>query len=94
MAAQPTRQTRERRWNLRVERDEDEIVRAASTAAGTSYSNFVRDAAVTEARRTLADRTQFLLDGEEWRRFNELLDRPPRVPPGLRDLFSRPSVFE
>jgi uncharacterized protein (DUF1778 family) len=94
MAAQSTKQTREHRWNLRVERDEDEIVRAASTAAGTSYSKFVRDAAVTEAQRILADRTHFVLDEEEWRQLNELLDRPPRVPPGLRDLFSRPSVFE
>jgi uncharacterized protein (DUF1778 family) len=86
--------TRERRWNLRVERDEDEIVRAASNASGTSYSNFVREAAVTEAQRVLADRTHFVLDEDQWRQLNELLDRPPRVPPGLRDLFSRPSVFE
>jgi uncharacterized protein (DUF1778 family) len=94
MGAQPTKQTREHRWNLRVDREEDEIVRAASTAAGTSYSNFVRDAAVTEAQRIMADRTEFLLDEEEWRQLNELLDRPPHVPPVLRDLFSRPSVFE
>lgn len=86
--------TRERRWNLRVERDEDEIVRAASDVAETSYSNFVRGAAVTEAQRVLADRTRFVLDEDQWQRFNELLDRPPRVPSGLRDLFSRPSVFE
>lgn len=94
MDIRPTKQPREHRWNLRVDRAEDEIVRAASTAAGTSYSNFVRDAAVNEAQRILADRTQFFLDEEAWRQFNELLDRPPRVPPGLRDLFSRPSVFE
>ena len=77
-----------------MERDEDEIVRAASEASGTTYSNFVRDAAVTEAERVLADRNHFPLEEEEWRRFNELLDRPPTIPPGLRDLFSRPSVFE
>jgi len=94
MAAQRTKQTRERRWNLRVERDEDEIVRAASDAAGTSYSNFVREAAVTKAERVLADRTHFILDEDQWRQMNELLDRPPRISPGLRDLFSRPNVFE
>lgn len=94
MAAPSSRQNRERRWNLRVERNEDEIVRAASDAAGTSYSNFIRDAAVVEAQRILADRTRFILDEEQWHLFNELLDRPPRVPSGLRDLFSRPSVFE
>jgi uncharacterized protein (DUF1778 family) len=94
MDVQPTKQPREHRWNLRVDREEDEIVRAASNAAGTSYSNFIRDAAVTEAHRIVADRTRFVLDEENWRQFNELLDRPPRVPSGLRDLFSRPSVFE
>lgn len=95
MSAQPTdKTTRERRWNLRVERSDDEIVRAASETAGTSYSNFVREAAVTEAKRVLADRTRFVLDEEQWRQLHELLDRPPRVNPGLRDLFSRPSVFE
>ena len=89
-----TGETRERRWNLRVEDSEDEIVRAASELAETSYSSFVRGAAVSEARRILADRTQFRLDPEQWQEFNALLERPPHIPAGLRDLFSRPSVFE
>lgn len=93
MAAK-TRDTRERRWNLRVEDSEDEIVRAASDLAEKSYSSFVRGAAVSEARRILADRTQFRLEPSQWKEFNALLDRPPRVPAGLRDLFSKPSVFE
>lgn len=94
MPPSKTGETRERRWNLRVESSEDEIVRAASDAAETSYSTFVRDAAVAEARRVLADRAAFPLDSGQWDRFNELLDRPPQVPDGLRRLFSKPSVFE
>lgn len=70
------------------------MVRAASDIAETSYSNFVRGAAVSEARRILADRSQFKLDPDKWQEFNALLDRPPRIPAGLRDLFSKPSVFE
>lgn len=93
MAAK-ARETRDRRWNLRVESAEDELVRAASDIAETSYSNFVRFAAVAEARRVLADRTQFRLDKSEWDRFMELLERPPRVPDGLHKLYSKPSVFE
>lgn len=89
-----TGETRERRWNLRVEASEDEIIRAASDAAETSYSSFVRGAAVSAARRILADRSQFGLDPADWQKFNELLDRPPRVPAGLRKLYSKPSVFE
>ncbi len=42
----------------------------------------------------LADRTVFTLNEPSWERFVAALERPPRVPPGLRELFSRPSVFE
>jgi uncharacterized protein (DUF1778 family) len=89
-----TGKTREHRWNLRVEHAEDEVVRAASDAAGTSYSSFIREAAVSEAWRVLADRTEFQLAPSQWREFNELLDRPPRIPEGLRKLYSGPSVFD
>lgn len=85
---------KDHRWNLRVEESEDELVRAASRVAETKVSSFVREAAVGEARRVLADRTRFTLDEGRWEQFCEMLDRPARVPPGLRRLFSRPSVFD
>ena len=44
--------------------------------------------------RVLADRTVLTLSEPSWERFVAALERPPRVPPGLRELFSRPSVFE
>ncbi len=88
------KETRDRRWDLRVAESEDELVRAASDAAETSFTGFVRLAAVSEARRVLADRTTFELEAKNWTQFMELLDRPARVPDGLRDLFAKPSVFE
>lgn len=88
------RETRDRRWDLRVAESEDELVRAASDAAETSFTGFVRLAAVSEARRVLADRTTFELEAKNWTEFMDLLDRPARVPDGLRDLFAKPSVFE
>lgn len=94
MAASAAGETRDLRWNLRVEDSEDALVRAASKATETSYSNFIRSAAVSEAQRVLADRTEFPLDPARWKEFTQLLDRPPRVPDGLRRLYSKPSVFE
>lgn len=88
------KETRDRRWDLRVAESEDALVRAASDLADTSFTGFIRLAAVSEARRILADRTKFELGDSDWQSFLELLDRPPRVPEGLRDLFSKPSVFE
>lgn len=68
-------------------------MRAASEASETNFSNFVQVAAVAEARRVLADRTQYGLNRPDWDEFMELLDRPTRIPAGLRDLFAKPSVF-
>ena len=89
-----TPETRDLRWNLRVEDSEDALVRAASEASETSYSNFIRSAAVSEAQRVLADRGRFPLPPAQWEEFTELLDRPPQVPKGLRRLYSQPNVFE
>jgi uncharacterized protein (DUF1778 family) len=85
---------RDSRWNLRVATDDDIVVRRAADESDRELSEFVRSAAVLEAERVLADRTVFTLDEARWDRFVEILDRPPGVPPGLEELFSRPGVFE
>ena len=81
------------RWDFRVAPGTDSLVRRAAQLADRTLTEFVVDAAVLEAERVLADRTQFVLGREEWARFVEILDRPPRENPGLKKLFSRPSVF-
>lgn len=93
MGSTKTGETRDRRWDLRVADSEDALVRAASDLSETSFTSFVRFAAVSEARRILADRTQFELDEQGWKEFMEVLDRPAQSPDGLRRLFSKQSVF-
>lgn len=81
------------RWDFRVAPETDRLVRQAAATADRTLTDFVVDAAVIEAERLLADRTNFVLDEERWNRFVELLDRPPRDNPSLEKLFSKPSVF-
>jgi len=81
------------RWDFRVAAETDQLVRQAAETANRTLTDFVIDAAVVEAERVLADRTQFVLETEQWNRFVELLDRPPQEKPGLEKLFSKPSVF-
>ena len=85
---------RESRWNLRVADDTDSLVRRAAEETQRNLTEFVVDAAVAEAERTLADRTRFVLDEERWTSFVEALDQPVRDNPGLAKLFSKPTVFE
>jgi uncharacterized protein (DUF1778 family) len=46
------------------------------------------------AEETLADRTRFVLNAEQWEAFLAALDAPPRDLPRLERLFREPSVFE
>jgi uncharacterized protein (DUF1778 family) len=41
-----------------------------------------------------ADRTQFFLAKADWERFSQRLQRPAKVPAGLRKLFTKPTVFD
>jgi uncharacterized protein (DUF1778 family) len=81
------------RWDFRVESETDRLVRQAAATSQRTLTDFVVDAAVLEAERLLADRTEFALEQQQWERFVELLDRSPRDNPGLERLFSKPSVF-
>jgi uncharacterized protein (DUF1778 family) len=81
------------RWDFRVASETDHVVRQAAETAERTLTEFVVDAAVVEAERVLADRTQFVLETDQWDRFVELLDRAPQEKPGLEKLFSKPSVF-
>lgn len=81
------------RWDFRVEPETDRLVRQAAVSSQRTLTDFVVDAAVLEAERLLADRTEFALPPERWEQFVALLDRSPRDNPGLERLFSQPSVF-
>lgn len=82
------------RWDFRVDPRADETVRQAAETSNRSLTDFVVSAAVLEAERVLADRTQFALAPQQWAKFQTLLDRSPRDNLGLAELFARPSVFE
>ena len=81
------------RWDFRVDPETDRLVRRAAESSERTLTDFVVDAAVLEAERLLADRTEFVLEPEQWERFVELLDRSPQENPGLEKLFSTPNVF-
>ncbi|MBA3245504.1 MAG: DUF1778 domain-containing protein [Actinobacteria bacterium] len=82
------------RWDFRVPREANDLVRDAAAATDRSLTEFVVQAATGEAERVLADRTRFSLDERRWEQFSELLERSPQENPGLAKLFARPDVFE
>jgi uncharacterized protein (DUF1778 family) len=80
--------------DLRLTPEHKRMLQAAAAAARRSVSDFVLDSALVRAEETLADRTRFVLNAEQWKAFLAALDAPPRDLPRLKQLFQEPSVFE
>ncbi len=84
--------TKTERLHLRIAASDKVLFDAAAAAEGRSVSEFLINHARDAAEHTLADRTLFRLDPQQWEKFEMLLDRPAQVIPGLRDFMAGPSV--
>jgi uncharacterized protein (DUF1778 family) len=82
------------RLGLRTSDRQRSILAAASLAEGTTISEFVLKHATRAAEDVLADRRAFVLAESQWTAFTEVLDRPPRDLPRLRELVEAPTVFD
>lgn len=88
------RTNRTEKLDLRLSKSAKQTLQAAATAAGKSVSEFVLEAALSEAEERLADRRIFTLNAEQWDAFVAALDAPPHRHPRLERLFREPSVFD
>jgi len=84
---------RSRRLELRTTPDERELIDRAAALTETDLTEFVVANAVEAARRALADRDRFELDGEALAAWEAINARRARELPGLAALMRRPSPF-
>jgi uncharacterized protein (DUF1778 family) len=82
------------RLNIRVSRQEKEVLTRAASVLNTSVSNFVLQRAYAEAQLVLAEQSQFRLPDKKWREFCKALDSPPKDVPALRKLLTERGVFD
>lgn len=83
-----------RRVDLRLDEEEDQLIRQAADISGMTMSHFMLASAREKAEGILVDRALQLLDGDAWDRFMDRLDAPPVFKPELARLFSEPDIFE
>ncbi len=88
------RSNRTEKLDLRLTASAKRTLGEAAIAKRKSISEFVLDAALSEAEETLADRRSFVLEAADWDRFLAALDAPPRRHARLQRLFREPSVFD
>ena len=82
------------RLNIRVSEHEKDVITKAAVRLNTTVSNFVLQRAYAEAQAVLADQSQFRLPDKQWREFCKALDAPPKDIPALRNLLTKPGVFD
>ena len=85
---------RTEKLDLRLTPEAKSTLDAAAEVARRSVSEFVLESALARAEETLADRTRFGLNAEQWQAFMTALDAPPRQVPRLERLLREESVFE
>ncbi len=85
---------RSEKLDLRLTPKAKLTLQAAAAASNRSVSEFVLESALNRADEALADRRVFLLNADQWNRFLQALDAPPRTLPRLKRLFSEPGFFD
>lgn len=70
------------------------LLRHAATDSYKNLSEFILDAAISAATERVADQRVFRLDDDQWRVFQDALDRPVSKKPELAKLLVEKSVLE
>lgn len=70
------------------------LLQRAATSSHKNVTEFLLEAGINAAEEALVDRRMFRLDDEQWRAFQEALDRPVVQKPRLAALLARKSPVE
>jgi len=78
--------SRDETINLRATRSQKVLIDRAAEALGRSRSDFMLETVCREAETVLLDRRYFMVPDAVFKKFNEMLDKPPADNPRLRRL--------
>lgn len=82
------------RLGLRATEEQQMLIRRAAEALNKSVTEFILDSACKEAENTLLNQRLFLLDEKKWQKFQEALEQPAKVKPGLQELMKEKAPWE
>jgi uncharacterized protein (DUF1778 family) len=83
-----------RRFHVRATPQQASLIKAGAARRKVNLTEYIVDSTCAQAAIDLADQNHFVLPPKVWNAFVQALDAPPKVPPGLKRLFTRPPVAE
>ena len=90
----PPNELRDTSINIRVQRQQRDLIDRAVKVLGKNRSDFMLDAACREAENILLDRRYFALDQKAFNRFLKALDKPPANNIRLRKMLTTPPPWK
>jgi len=97
MTAAPAKEravARDANINIRALQRQKELIDEAAEIVGKSRTDFILDAACQKAEDILLDKRVFDLSDEQWDKFLEVLDSPPRNSKKLKKLLNTPAPWD
>lgn len=82
------------RLNVRVSREQSELIRLAAREMHEDLSAFLVESACMRAEEALASQRHIVYSAKQWDSFTAALDRPAKRKPQLAELMGTPSVLE
>ena len=85
----PDASRRDATINLRLSAKARDLIDSAAAMSGTTRTEFVLESARRRAIDVMLDQRLFLLQGDDWEAFNNVLDNPPLPNSRLKSLMAR-----
>lgn len=82
------------RLSIRATLESKELLEKAARKENKNLSDFVLENAVSAAEAIVADDSSFSLNDKQWKSFIAALDAPPTNIAALRQLLTKPGVFD
>ena len=89
-----TERAKTSRLGFRASESQVKIIRMASDISHKSLTEFITDSACQAAEKIILDQRLFMVSGDIFNQFTEILDRPEQDNEGLKDLFSSSSPWD
>lgn len=94
MSLDPESNTKSASVNLRIDCISRNLIDHAAKLSGQSRSCFMIDAAKQKAEAILLEKTDFSLDEEKWKQFNEALDHCPESNAKLDKILAKTPLWK
>lgn len=89
-----TVRTKTSRLGFRASESQVKVIRMASDISHKSLTEFITDTAYQAAEKIILDQRLFMVSGDVFNQFSEILDRPEQDNQGLKDLFASSSPWD